>query len=105
MSTRTKYNDGFFYGRRETPLDEAEKLANVDAMSPHDKGEFRKSYWMARVNRAISGDLQGCVQHMRTEDLKALHARLDVLYKQTLVDMYGEEGARKFLKEVGYPEP
>lgn len=85
-----KYTIQFNEGQRRKPL-----VLEPDLL-PNEKGEARKSYERGRVV-GLTDDLRHCLRYMRLADMKRLSERLEALYRQTLVDMYGEEEADKIL--------
>jgi hypothetical protein len=99
-----KVNMGFNYGQRGySPVEAEDNYSQLELrrnMTPHERGVFRKGYWSGRVVETTD-DIRGCLRYMRRiEDIKTLEERLEAVYKQTLVDMYGEEQAEKFLVET-----
>jgi hypothetical protein len=90
-------NPGSIAGRQFLKLREAEAAQGI--MSPYDLGQFRKAYWKARCHVWIE-DLASTVKYMRTEDIRMLEQRVAALYRQTLTEMYGEQGAKDFLEET-----
>lgn len=95
-----KVNDGFFAGQAEDTPEEAEIRYKVAERTPHEKGEFRQAYWRGRVHATWTFRLSSCRAYLNTAQLKRLHQRLEDVYWQTLVDMYGEQGAKEFLERT-----
>lgn len=95
-----RINDGFFAGQAEDTPEEAEIKYKVAERTPHEKGEFRHAYWAGRVHATWTFSLSGITKYLTIEQLKRYHQRLEDVYWQTLVDMYGEQGAKEFLERV-----
>lgn len=96
-----RVNDGYFVGARDKPLAEIEATPDFMELSPYEKGQFRRAYWAGRIHSMWDWHLAGCVRYMNLDTRARFHAKLDALYRATLIEMYGEEGAREFRAHVG----